>query len=116
MIRVLVLLALTACDQAANVGKVIVAGGPVAGVEAYCAIADDARCGLVYACETEADNAIGLVEICVSDLTPVAEAEERFGPCELSPHERFDALGHRCWWDCGVGHRGCNAFSGCLCP
>ena len=116
MLRALVLvLALTSCDQALNVGKASVAGGPVAAAEAYCAIADDARCGQVYACELPADNELGQIELCVSDLTPIADVEAHFGPCALSHHERFDLLGHRCLWRC-PSQAGANAYNGSFCP
>ena len=99
-----------------DVGKVLVGGPPVTAIEAYCAIGDDPRCGEVYACDTPAENEVGLVEICISDATPIDEAEAVYGPCELSPHERFDALGHRCYWHCDEGG-GCNAYNGCFgCP
>jgi hypothetical protein len=112
---VALVLALAACKQASSVGKVAVGAGPVAALEAYCAIGDDPRCGQVYACATEWNNEIGLVEICVSDSTDIAEVEDRWGACELSPHERFDDLGHRCYWHCPAG-KGCQGFNGCWCP
>ena len=107
-------LALAACDQAVNVGKAAVGGGPVAAYEAYCAVADDARCGEVYACEEVAENELGQVELCVSDLTDIRDVEARFGPCALSHHERFDLLGHRCLWRC-PSQAGANAYSGSYC-
>ena len=111
----LLLLTLAACEQASNVGKVVVAGGPAAAIEAYCAVADDARCGLVFACEEPADNELGQIEICVSDTTDITEVEEKFGACVPSPHPRFEALGHRCLWRC-PSQGGCQGFSGCWCP
>jgi len=110
----LVLIAIAACDQAVNVGKATVAGGPVAAYEAYCAINEDSRCGQVYACEAFAENELGQVELCVSDLTPIADVEAHFGPCALSHHERFDLLGHRCLWRC-PSQAGANAYSGSFC-
>lgn len=90
--------------------------------EAYCKANPDLNCGHVYACQTYADNPIGLIELCIPQEDPAVnrptleQAEGEFGSCELSPSPRFSSS-HLCWWCCGpTCGRGCNSFSGCYCP
>ncbi len=112
MQKVILVLALVACDDVV----VVPDPGDLADIaEQYCADHPELPCGHVYACTTPADNELGRVEVCISRWQDVAEAEALYGPCELSPHERFSES-HLCWWCCGEGcGRGCNSYSGCLC-
>lgn len=70
-------------------------------------------CGEVFACD------VGVpLELCWKDGS-AAEAssvlEQRYGladvPCSPTPRH----LGP-CLYSCAVGHKGCNALDGCLCP
>jgi len=119
-VGMLLCVALAACDQAVNVGKAAVGGGPVAAYEAYCAVADDARCGEVWACpdipSANPKNELGFLEVCVSDTQDIADLEAAVGSsCALSTHERFDLLGHRCAWRC-PSQALANAYDGSWCP
>lgn len=109
------LLFIFSCGEVADVVDV----GPEdlsGAADAYCKANPHLPCGKVYACATEADNPVGLVELCIPQFMDKSQAEALYGACELSPHERFDDA-NLCWWCCGPGcTAGCNAYSGCFCP
>lgn len=87
--------------------------------EGYCKTDLTLTCGKVYGFpETPAENAIGMLEMCVSwpdnpERPSLAEAEAEFGPSILSPDARF-ANANLCWWQC-PGLRGCNSYNSCYC-
>ncbi|RPH65009.1 MAG: hypothetical protein EHM89_00270 [Acidobacteria bacterium] len=66
--------------------------------EAYCQAFPDLPCGHVFVCD-------GIGEVCVLDGEPLPNAT-------CVPTERHEGL---CLWGCETGHRGCNAFQGCVC-
>ncbi len=100
-----------------SVEEAVVEPEDVAGLaEAYCRSHPMLPCGKVYACDTPADNKLGLVEVCVPQFMDISQAESVYGSCVLSPDPRL-AAANLCWWCCGMGcTAGCNAYSGCFCP
>lgn len=124
-VRYLIVLALVSCQ---TVVEEVVAPEDLSDVaESYCLANPTWPCGKVYACQTPVENPIGLIELCIPQTldgiggvsdADVAIVEAEFGPCELSPDERFEKAGSwLCWHCCGPGcGPGCNAYSGCYCP
>lgn len=99
---------LISCQTAKKIGGEI--GGNVAEVIA-CPIGLF-ECGHVWLCAAPADNALGHIEICVDDDSPIADVEAVYGHCEPTPrHQGLCKV--CCSGDCG---RGGNAYSGTWCP
>lgn len=110
--KILMLMALVACDQASSVGGFVKSGGEeiaAAHGEIACLLYPE-KCGDVYMCEMEADNELGHVEICIQRDMVLEDIEAAVGECKPTP--RHVGL---CYWHCDEG-AGCNAFSGCWCP